>query len=296
MPTNLSTSTIPSNIRVRTISQLHPLSSDEITKDDLFEVSHNIGGRYQSQNISYDDLSSIINDNVNTLLDNKYGYKAEDNVTLSGLSESIKTLLSADLSIGGIKTFTDKLIYNRNDENTLSNEVATLNDIQNQIGTAPIYINNTALTAGYNYTEEDGVLSSSSDDSEFDLSVSTISKTSISRELPKTGFLSLYGWITARTTINSEEAWVMLEGSPDGKNNWKILQVQPFIYTNNSNVIQYVSFNLPVAAGIYIRIRTGFDVAENTSGFTSRSLIINKNGYTSPNTFIGIIFSGTSNT
>lgn len=296
MSTTQSTTTIPSNIRVRTISQLHPLSSDEITKDDLFEVSHNIGGRYQSQNISYDDLSSIINDNVNTLLDNKYGYKAEDNVTLSGLSESIKTLLSAELSIGGIKTFTDKLIYNRNDENTLSNEVATLNDIQNQIGTAPIYINNAALTAGYNYTEEDGVLSSSSDDSEFDLSVSTISKTSISRELPKTGFLSLYGWITARTTINSEEAWVMLEGSPDGKNNWKILQVQPFIYTNNSNVIQYVSFNLPVAAGIYIRIRTGFDVAENTSGFTSRSLIINRNGYTSPNTFIGMIFSGTSNT
>ena len=59
----------------------------------------------------------------------------------------------------------------------------------------------------------------------------------------------------------------------------------------------YVSFNLPVAADIHIRIRTGFDISEDTSGFTDRSLIINKNNTrTSPNTFIGTIFEGTSNT
>jgi hypothetical protein len=300
MPT--TTSTISPTIRVRTISQLHPLSSDAMTKDDLFEVSHNIDGKYQSQNISYNDLSSKINENVNTLLDDKYGYVTD--VTLSGLAKSVEDLSVGDASIDGTKTFTGTLIYYRENENPIGNEVATLSDIQDQIGKAPIYINSAALTAGYTYDQTQGVQEikyKSGDNSvdnfaTFELNVLAPSKTSNIIPLAKTGFLSLYGWITAKTTIEAEEAWVMLEGSKNKNGPWTILQVQPFIYTINSNVLQYVSFNLPVAAGIHIRIRTGFDVVESTSGFTSRSLIIRKtdSGFTQPNKFIGTVFSGTS--
>lgn len=71
-------------------------------------------------------------------------------------------------------------------------------------------------------------------------------------ECDKTGQLVVYGWLADGGGVLPQEAWVALYGKIANKNStgsdtvWTILQLQPWIVSERSKVIQYVGFNIPV--------------------------------------------------
>lgn len=62
-----------------------------------------------------------------------------------------------------------------------------------------------------------------------------------------------------------------------------------------SSVAQYVSFNIPVKAGLQLKIRTGFAVNGNNSGLHSdRPTLMFTDAGNLPNTFVGYILNSGS--
>ena len=111
-----------------------------------------------------------------------------------------------------------------------------------------------------------------------------------------TGFLTIYGWLADNGMVLPQNAWVGLYAkmyvqkenqiSPTG-GQWVLLQVQPWIRGANATQLQYVCFNIPVREGLYLKIRTGFNVNGKVGGFQDgRSLTYALN---QPNSFTGYI-------
>jgi len=95
------------------------------------------------------------------------------------------------------------------------------------------------------------------------------------------GWFMCYGWTSEKETYIPKSAsgegtgrqdnckrWAALEGkfTKDGKEYWKILQVQPVLPGNGCN---YISFSLPVRKDLVLRVVTGFDVGNNSGKFSN---------------------------
>ena len=117
---------------------------------------------------------------------------------------------------------------------------------------------------------------------------------------PATGQLVIYGWLADNGGVLPEECWVAVFGKilcmneADGSYSEKpvALAVQPWVIGANSQVAQYVGFQLPVKAGMQLKIMTGFNVNGRNSGFgRAHSLMLNDPdaGGNMPNTFVGYI-------
>lgn len=111
-----------------------------------------------------------------------------------------------------------------------------------------------------------------------------------------TGFLTIYGWLADNGQPLPQDCWVGLYGRINVINDktgeqipgkWVMLQVQPWVRGAYSSRLQYVSFSLPVSAGLWLKIKTGFNVNGHVGGFQdSRSLTYSLN---QPNSFTGYI-------
>ena len=113
--------------------------------------------------------------------------------------------------------------------------------------------------------------------------------------VPWSGWFTCFGWLSefSEGAVANYQRWVALEGningSTGGKDNWCILQLQPFI---PSPYISYVGFGVPVRKDLQLRIRTGFAVGASSgnyamSNINTRSSMANH----IPNAFVGGIYS-----
>lgn len=103
------------------------------------------------------------------------------------------------------------------------------------------------------------------------------------------GHMTVYGWLADSGSVPPAKAWVALDGYVG--NEWLHLQVQPWCIGEKHSQLQYVGFNLPVAASLSVRVSTGFEVNGQNSGMQNvdRSLTD-----ASPNCFKGYVI-GESN-
>ena len=67
------------------------------------------------------------------------------------------------------------------------------------------------------------------------------------------------------------------------------LQIQPWIVGKYSSTAQYVSFNIPVKAGLQLKIMTGFNVNGNNTGLSERPTLMFAEEGNMPNAFVGYI-------
>lgn len=85
----------------------------------------------------------------------------------------------------------------------------------------------------------------------------------------KTGNLIAYGWFADCGDALPQESWVALYGkiTTTSENKWTILQLQPWVVSERSRVVQYVGFNVPVREGLALKVKTGFRVNASATGF-----------------------------
>ena len=107
-------------------------------------------------------------------------------------------------------------------------------------------------------------------------------------EIKETGWLVVYGWVTANAQVSPQTAWVGLYG--EFGDSWTLLQVQPWVVGQNSQIMQYVGFGIPVKAGMHLKIKTGFPVNGSASGAQtySHTLLLSERGNT-VNCFVGYV-------
>lgn len=111
--------------------------------------------------------------------------------------------------------------------------------------------------------------------------------------MERTGWLVVYGWLASDADVLPQNAWVALYGLFDDEDNWKVMQVQPWIVGKHSQQMQYVSFGVPVRAGAKLKIMTGFPVNGTVSGFQtySHTLLLQPQRGNIINSFVGYVIS-----
>lgn len=88
-----------------------------------------------------------------------------------------------------------------------------------------------------------------------------------------TGQLVVWGWLADNGEVPAEMAWVGLfaaikcEGQDATQTYDLPISIQPWIRGEHASEMQYISFNVPVKAGLRVKIKTGFAVNENSQGF-----------------------------
>ena len=261
-------------ISVTTISQLPSITKDRIASSSIFETGVKVttsdaaDNKFTSYKVSYGELSTLLSSNIDDVLYPKY----EIERTKTRLTD----LESNNMDIDGVKNF-------KSAPQIDGKTIVTTETVQSIIDDSmPGFIKSTSNKK--EYTLSWGDTTSHSYDP-------YISQTTI---IEKTGNLVIYGWMADNGDVAPAQAWVSLDGQIQNSQDWTILQLNPWSISTNSNKLQYISFNLPVAAGLKIRVRTGFPVNTNVSG----SQNINKSLVTGNNISTGfkcyIIYNETS--
>ncbi len=281
------------SINVKTISQLPKANKDEITSQDsnnqekasLMEVSvHDSNGNfYTSKKVSIPTLFESINDNTTTFINDKYAISAErkigDEVTNLNKRFTNKIIITDDTDKSDSIFFNNNPYVGSYNKNTVDNQLVTRSDVnsivQNQYQTFMFNTNSNVTIYNENliakYSDNDVTVNGCVD-------ILTINKT---------GNLVLNGWISDNGNIALGNAWVQLQMQRPGINQWIGIQTQPWILGERHKQVQLVSFNLPIATGTTIRVRTGFTLNQSNSGF---QLTNNSIAYSTPNCFKATVF------
>ena len=244
-------------ISITTISQLPAISKDKLASSSIFETGIKVStadaneNKYSSYKVTYNELSDLLSSNIDSVLYPKYN--------IANTAERLTNLESNDLDIGGVKNFTTSAMIN-------NKEIATTEKVQMILNESmPGFISSKSKIVAYSLNW------GNSQSNSYDPYLSeTIT-------INQTGNLVIYGWMADTGNVAAAQAWISLDGFI--QNNWEILQLKPWSTSNISNKLQYVNFNVPVANGLNIRIRTGFPVNTTISGAQNinRSLVTGNN-------------------
>ena len=104
---------------------------------------------------------------------------------------------------------------------------------------------------------------------------------------PASGMFTCFGWLDEKDGSYASNAlrWVALEAYNEEKDEWHILQLQPF---SPNEFCSYVGFSFPVRAGLMLRIKTGFTVGTNSDKY--HSLVGSMSNHIA-NAFIGGVYT-----
>lgn len=263
-------------------------SATYVDNPDLFIISQKVQDGYETKNLSYETLYSTVKGGLSSYINKEYNFGSVKDIDTQ-LYSPISSMLSGEIELSGKLTFeTSPSTKEEQDVNKLSdNQFITkktaekINDGSSQYIGQESKIDCTPLNA-QGYTHETNLISCYIDDSK------RISKTTIICN--HTGNLVLYGWLASNADVLPEECWVGLftkMKNGDNQEHDTAIAIQPWIIGRNSQILQYVGFNVPVKEGMEITVRTGFNVNGTNSGFEiNNSLILNGNR---PNAFVGYI-------
>lgn len=271
------------SLNITTISKLPSLTTESLNSNDLFWISHpDSGQKYISKNTSL----SAITDYAKNDVKNSF-HLAGMNVT--DMNNRINNILSGTTTFRGAKTFasTPTITGQTSDVNTLADNsilikknITTLANNLIADGITMVASNSKTQRNPENntpYTNKDGV--------DFSLKIENGDNESNTQRCTSDGQLVIYGWTADNGRVLPQEAWVAIYGKIN--NRWTILQLHPWVVSQNSSILQYVGFNVPVKNGLEIKIKTGFSVNMTASAFNTGNTLTFNDG--SINTFVGYI-------
>lgn len=271
------------SLNLTTISKLESLSAEQLNNNDLFWVSHpDQNNRYISKNTSLTAIAEFTKKDV------------EQEFRLSGMdvtqmNNTISNILSGSTTFYGNKVFrktptiTGQTSGYESVGNTAILTKENITDLANDLianGITMIASNSKTESNPDNdtpYTNMDGNL----------LTWTIINGNNESNEIECTddGQLVVYGWTADNGQVLAQEAWIAIYGYIDNK--WTVLQLHPWIVSQNSSILQYIGFNIPVKQNLKIKIKTGFPVNMTASGFNNKNTLTFNDGQV--NTFVGYI-------
>ena len=310
-------------MKIKTISQLTPVSDKDVVHDKAYlaiaQYSDSAGdgaNAYLSRKLTYKQLKTQIEDYVDSdLLEGRYGSKLYidggiENVNLSAMHNDIEKLKNGDMTIRGVKHFNEiPTIDAEVDPESRNSNIPNVKCVREMITNQAGYITDSSMldldpknAEGYTvYDEFEGnkQMYWHIDHGQRDSSLYVDTNGALAGGVTcrHTGNLICYGWLADNGNVRPENAWVALFGQVlcpidrDGNlgKKWVALQVQPWIVGKKSSVLQYVGFNIPVKAGLQLKIMTGFAVNGNNSGLSDRPTLMFAAAGTMPNTFVGYI-------
>lgn len=293
-------------VQVKTISKL-PDCSDHLGNRDLFWVSQKgEDGLYNSYKTDLESIIRVSEEKISSDIKTAFGLADMD---VNEIKISVDNLYGGNVLLKGLKTFDEApLLANYKGNEDVStfpdNRFIVRGNVEKLIDNSGSYIgqnssiipypnNNTPLT-----NEDDDLMIWRIPDGYSD-STDYVNESGIKNptgvECDKTGQLVVYGWLADGGGVLPQEAWVALYGKIANKNStgsdtvWTILQLQPWIVSERSKVIQYVGFNIPVKQGLCLKIKTGFKVSSSATATNSGNSLTFEN--VQPNTFVGYIVS-----
>ena len=244
-------------ITVRTLSQLPRITdSAAISADTLFEVCPvkdrtTLTKKYYDAGVTYDILSARINSDSSDAINKQYD--------LTGMSTNIESIINSNRDFYGEKKLTGKLQIRESDYDEYSNVVTekNVNDIMasSAIGfiTSSCTIHTLDVSKAWKFSE-------------------THMYQTEAAIMNASGNLYVYGWLADQGNIAPAQAWVALEAQINGS--WTKIALCPWSISSYSKQLGYVSFTVPVAKDLNVRIAAGFAPNTTVSGSqnVSRSL------------------------
>ena len=290
-------------MKIRTISQLEQV--EDLKDGTLFGVSTPVEdqtGAYISNSVLFKTIKDQIEQNVAAEIASKYqladaGGKPID---VNKLEDRVETLESKECNIYGTKTFrTAPKIISAKEEDLADNNVPTVGQVKSLVLNNGDYITDEMIVVGQpgnnaRYTVFDRnfmhwkIGENQTDSSEY---IDTTGYPVGPKVCTHTGNLVIYGWLADNGDVDPQDAWVGLYGclhtnaDDDNERDWVLLQLQPWPLTAKSSVFQYVGFNIKVAKGMKLKIKTGFRVKGKNSGFQGGSTLTYWTNQ--PNSFVG---------
>lgn len=298
---------------IRTISQLP--TATNANDEHLLEMSENLTGKYQSRKLPIGTLKTKFTADISASVGSSFRlYKtgSSDPIDVNALSAAVNELQHGTMTVNGVKTFSSiphiptSLSYTTDPQ-----QVANVKEVKQLIDDRSLFI-------GANYMVDadpgtDNTPSTTRQRDEFmywhidDLGKDSTQwmnpefgnqKTEINGvECEHTGYLNMFGWLADNGNVRPSDAWVGLfaqvqvrdteSAEQSLKSKWILLQLHPWILGQKCSARQYVSFNVPVKAGLRLKVKTGFAVNGHNGGFTEQgdvSLALNQ-----PNSFVGYI-------
>lgn len=301
-------------MNIKTISQLPPLDGGEkIDQQACFGLSqYRAGGpddsKYFSRKITYQELEQQVVDKVDdALLSAKYGAVADDGrpIDISLLRTDIDTLSAGTASIGGVKTFMDVPRIDAEIDVSRPTNVVNVRCVSQMIADHAGFLQPGSFLdvdpmngsdVPYTYYDEgpgQKQLYWHIDHNQNDSSTWVDEYGAVAGPVvcPHTGNLVCYGWLADNGGVQPQAAWVGMFGMVTcaGQPKWVALQIQPWIVGKYSSTAQYVGFNLPVKAGLRLKIVTGFKVNGNNTALHDKPTLMFAEEGNMPNTFVGYI-------
>ena len=301
----------------RTISTLPPCGL--ITaKNSLFEVSVKSGEKYISKNQTIGNLQTQFEAEISSNIAREFEMlSGGTKYSLAGLSSAIHAISCEDAIFTGTKEFTNIPVVTTNltsynfshsgldgsvsySPDQLVPNVLKVKDLiderANFIGSGYVIDGDPGSDEAPRFTtKSDEFIYFRMDDNGTDSSKWIDPETSAPAGAvvcPRTGYLTLFGWLADNGNVLAQDAWVGLYAqillaseSSSPQYRWIPLQIQPWIIGARSSIRQYVGFNLPVKEGLKLKIKTGFRVNGSTSGMqdeATKSFNLNE-----PNCFVG---------
>lgn len=304
---------------IRTISQLEPI--DVIGNDDLFNVSKYETTGYTSKSITFGNLTMGISSLVRDCIANEWEVPEtvskfdNEKFSMQSMIDRIYKLSADNMTFYGVKTFAESPLVPdipiEADNMKVPNSHTVKRMIQaysNTIAPSSIVDFDPENNAGHTVYNADKALIWHFDDNTDDSSRFIVDEYTRQEAGYITcnhdGWLNIYGWITDGGNVLPQEAWVGLfaklkvvnqsdpadtPGTDAPEEQVVMVQCQPWIVGSKSSTMQYVSFGIPVKAGLQLKVKTGFKVSGNSTGLQhSNSLLFNDAG-NMPNTLVGYI-------
>lgn len=279
--------------KIKTISDLQQLTQTPFN-EDLIEISHSKSndGLYSSCKYTFEQLKNNISSIAEQTVADRWNIGNVENLnttveTTKKLAESFK--LTTDKTV----VFNQKpVVGSIADE---ENELQTKRDVKNLAQSYSSYMNSNSFINNCNPGNDFGYTSeyqyywkieNGQNDSSLAYDEDGFEMGGI--EITSTGYLTIYGWLASNANVLPQNAWVGLYGLFN--DNWTLLQVQPWIMGQYSQQMQYIGFGLPVGKGLILKIKTGFPVNGNNSGFQtySNTLLLSEHGNV-VNSFVGYV-------
>lgn len=304
------------SLKLRTISQLTELQnpndntlfgvSQPINDVDSQYIDNDISIDYVSSKLSYKTIRDDISSNVLSAVASKYGLvdSQKDSINVAALQKTVHKLSAEDCRIYGQKTLMappkiDGSIELGKDVTVADNMLPTVKYVKSLVADNGDYISDNMVVVGSpgnnaRYTVFDRnfmhwkIGENQKDSSEY---IDTTGYPVGPKVCTHTGNLVIYGWLADNGDVDPQDAWVGLYGcmhtsvDDDNERDWVLLQLQPWPLTLKSSVFQYVGFNVKVAKGLMLKIKTGFRVKGKNSGFQGGSSLTYWTNQ--PNSFVG---------
>ena len=302
---------------IRTISQL-PEENAAMQDNTLLEICQpRRDDKYISKKVKYEFIRDSLTDTLSNIIGDEFNmYASKDPkvpINVKDLSAHVISVYYDDIQLSGVKTFKDipeitvnQNIYKTRDDNAIPN----ITKVKDLINKRACFIDQTYKIdsnpgADFNpsFIKDNDMFmhwhidDKGRDSTEWMNPIAGGQKTDIDGQTCyATGYLVIYGWLADNGNVPPADAWVGLYGKinvldedtgemdPD---KWILLQLQPWIRGTNASQKQYVSFNLPVNAGLKLKIKTGFSVNGHIGGHQDHNTITFSQNQ--PNSFIGYI-------